>query len=158
MPRTSLVAPKGAQRSLQNSKFRQKHENPYIRQFSLSIFTGNRANFLGSYLKKYSEIKKSESTFFYYFFYPLQLCHWTFSLKTNIDELFLFLFFFFFFFAFDGRSFKIAQHWFFWAQKHSKTLKNTHKHSQTLKNTPDMPGTALVTSRGHKVRQYWFWG
>ena len=34
---------------------------------------------------------------------------------------------------------------FFWAQKHSKTLKNTQKHSKTLKNTPNMPGTALVT-------------
>ena len=97
MPRTSLVAPKGAQRSLQNSKFRQKHENPYIRQFSLSIFTGNRANFLGSYLKKYSEIKKSESTFFYYFFilYNFVIEHLA---SKSILTNFLF---FFFFFAFE---------------------------------------------------------
>ena len=98
MPRTSLVAPKGAQRSLQNSKFRQKHENPYIRQFSLSIFTGNRANFLGSYLKKYSEIKKSESTFFYYFFilYNFVIEHLASkSILTN------FFFFFSFSFAFE---------------------------------------------------------
>ena len=49
-----------------------------------------------------------------------------------------------------GGAFKIAQNWGFLAQKHSKTLKNTQKHSKTLKNTPNMPGTALVTPRGHK--------
>ena len=68
-----------------------------IRQFSLSIFTGNRANFLGSYLKKYSEIKKSESTFFYYFFilYNFVIEHLA---SKSILTNFLF---FFFFFAFE---------------------------------------------------------
>ena len=96
MPRTSLVAPKGAQRSLQNSKFCQKHENPYIRQISLSIFTGNRANFLGSYLKKYSEIKKSESTFFYYFFILYNFVIEHLASKSILTNFFFFLFSFFF--------------------------------------------------------------
>ena len=33
--------------------------------------------------------------------------------------------------------FKIAQNWVFWAQKHSKTLKNTQKHSKTLPICPE---------------------
>merc|ERR1712179_400982 len=44
-----------------------------------------------------------------------------------------------------GGPFKIAQKWVFWAQKHSKTLKNTQKHSKTLKNTPNMPGITRKT-------------
>ena len=97
MPRTSLVAPKGAQRSLQNSKFRQKHENPYIRQFSL--FSQGTEPTFWLISQKIFRNQKIWEHFFLLLFYPLQLCHWTFSLKINIEELFLF--FFFFFFAFE---------------------------------------------------------
>ena len=40
--------------------------------------------------------------FFLLLFYPLQLCHWTFSLKINIDELFFFFFAFWDSFFFMG--------------------------------------------------------
>ena len=47
-----------------------------------------------------------------------------------------------------GGGLQNSSNCFFWAQKHSKTLKNTQKHSKILKNTPNMPETTLVTPKG----------
>ena len=59
----------------------------------------------GSISQKIFRNRKNWGHFFLLLFYPLQLCHWTFSLKINIDELsFFFLFFCFWDSFFKGVS------------------------------------------------------